>query len=143
MLELIALAGLVIAGLAVFAVVGVVFFVLKLLFWTIFLPFRLLMKLLWLPVGLAMGALGLAAGAAVLPILLVVGLAVAVLGAIAAILALLVPAIPFILLGFVVWAIVKARPAYGRSKLKIQNSKLKTGATFQVCFLVDDDLRED
>jgi uncharacterized membrane protein YbaN (DUF454 family) len=59
-----------------------------------------------------MGAVSLAAGAAVLPILLVVGLAVVVLGAIAAILALLVPAIPFILLGFVVWAIVKAnRPA--------------------------------
>jgi uncharacterized membrane protein YbaN (DUF454 family) len=59
-----------------------------------------------------MGAVSLAAGAAVLPILLVVGLAVVVLSALAAILALLVPAIPFILLGFVVWAIVKSnRPA--------------------------------
>ena len=46
-----------------------------------------------------MGAVGLAAGAAVLPILLIVGLAVVVLGAFAALLALLVPAIPFLLLG--------------------------------------------
>ena len=55
-----------------------------------------------------MGAVGLAAGAAVLPIVLIVGLAVLVIGAIAALLALLVPAIPFVLLGFVIWAIVKA-----------------------------------
>jgi len=42
----------------------------------------------------------------------VVALAVLVLGAVAAVLALLVPAIPFILLGFVIWAIMKAnRPA--------------------------------
>ena len=55
-----------------------------------------------------MGAVGLAAGAAVLPIVLLVGVTVVVLGVIATLLALLVPAIPFILLGFVIWAIVKA-----------------------------------
>ena len=43
--------------------------------------------------------------------MLVVGMAVLVLGAIAAILALLVPAIPFILLGFVIWSIVRANSA--------------------------------
>ena len=112
MLELIALAGLLIAGFAVFAVVGLVFLVLKLVFWVVFFPIRLLLKLLWIPFGLVMGALGLAAGAAILPILLVVGGAVAVIGLVAALLALLVPAIPFVLLGFVIWAIVKAnRPA--------------------------------
>ena len=92
--------------------VGVVFLVIKVLFWTIFLPFRLLFKLLWIPVGLAMGAVGLApappscrfSSSSAWPWLSS--------GAIAALLALLVPAIPFILLGFVIWAIVKSnRPA--------------------------------
>jgi len=58
-----------------------------------------------------MGAFSLAAGAAIVPILLVVGVVVAVLGAIAAILALVVPAIPFVLLGLMIWAIVRKRPA--------------------------------
>jgi len=35
---------------------------------------------------------------------------VAVLGVIAAILALIVPAIPFILLGLMIWAIVRKKP---------------------------------
>jgi len=36
---------------------------------------------------------------------------VAVLGAIAALVALLVPAIPFVLFGLMIWAIVRKRPA--------------------------------
>lgn len=111
MLELIALAGLFIAGLAVMSVVGVVFLVLKLVFWAVFLPFRLLFKLLWIPVGLVAGAFSLVAGAAILPILLTVGLAVAAIGAIAALLALLVPAIPFVLLGLAIWAMTRKLPA--------------------------------
>ena len=111
MLELIALAGLFIGGLAVMAVVGVIFLLAKVVLFAVFLPFRLLFKLLWLPIGLIGGAFSLAAGAALLPILLMVGVAVAVLGAIAAVLALLVPAIPFILLGLMVWALVRRRPA--------------------------------
>jgi hypothetical protein len=111
MLELIALAGLFIGGLAVLAVVGVVFLVLKIAFFLVFLPFRLLFKLLWIPVGLVGGAFSLVAGAAILPILLTVGVAVAVIGAVAALLALLVPAIPFILLGLMIWALMRKRPA--------------------------------
>ena len=111
MLELIAFAGLLIAGFAFMAVIGVVFLVLKIALWAVFLPFRLLFKLMWVPVGLALGTVGLAAGATILPILLIVGLAVAVLAAIAAVVALLVPAIPFVLLGLVVWAIMRRSPA--------------------------------
>ena len=111
MLELIAFAGLLIAGFACMAVIGVVFLVLKIALWAVFLPFRLLFKLMWLPIGLVIGTAGLAAGATILPILLIVGLVVAVLGAIAAVLALLVPAIPFVLLGLVVWAVMRRRPA--------------------------------
>ena len=88
MLELIALAGLLIAGLAVASVIGVVFLLFKIVFWAIFLPFRLLFKLIWLPVGLV----------------------VAAFAAMAALLALLVPAIPFILLGLMVWAVMRKRP---------------------------------
>lgn len=62
---------------------------------------------LLVPIGLVGGALSLAAGAALLPILLTVGLAVAVIGAVAALLALLVPAIPFVLLGLAIWAMMR------------------------------------
>ena len=111
MLELIALAGLFIGGFAVLAVVGVVFLVFKIVLFLVFLPFRLLFKLLWIPFGLIGGAFSLVAGAAIVPVLLTVGVAVAVIGAIAALLALLVPAIPFILLGLMVWALMRKRPA--------------------------------
>ena len=111
MLELIALAGLLMAGLAVASVIGVVFLLFKIVFWAVFLPFRLLFKLIWLPIGLVGGVVSLAAGAALLPIILTVGLVVAAFAAIAALLALLVPAIPFVLLGLMIWAIVRRRPA--------------------------------
>jgi hypothetical protein len=55
--------------------------------------------------------LSLVAGAALLPVLLTVGVAVLAIGAIAAILALLIPAIPFILLGLMLWAVFRSRPA--------------------------------
>jgi hypothetical protein len=103
MIELIALAGLLIAGLAVFSLVGVVFFVFKIVLWAVFLPFRLLFKLLWIPIGLIGGLFSLVAGAAILPILLVVGLVVGLL-------ALVVPMIPFILLGLMVWAFMRKQP---------------------------------
>jgi hypothetical protein len=65
---------------------------------------------LWIPFGLVTGALGLAAGAALLPILLVVGGVVALVGLFAAIIAVLIPAIPFLLLGLVVWAFMRRQP---------------------------------
>jgi len=106
MLELVALAGLLIAGFAVFAVVGMVFLVLKIVLWAVFFPIRLLFRLLWIPLGLIGGLFSLVAGVTVLPLLLAIGLVVAVVAAIAALLALLVPAIPFVLLGLMVWAVM-------------------------------------
>lgn len=110
MIELLALAGLVVAGLAVAAVIGLVFFVLKVVFWVVLFPFRILFKILMIPVWLTLGAIGLAAGAALLPLLLVVVAGVVVVGLIAAALAVLLPAIPFVLLGLAIWAIVRRRP---------------------------------
>jgi len=110
MIELIALAGLLVAGVACAMVIGFVFFVFKVLLWTVFLPFRLLFKLLWIPVGLVTGAVGLAASAAVLPILLMVGGMIALIALVASIVAVLIPAIPFVLLGLVIWAFVRRQP---------------------------------
>lgn len=111
MLELIALAGMLAAGLAVAFVFGLIFFVLKLLLWTVFLPFRLLFKLLWIPAGLVMGGVGLVFSAALLPVVLIVGGVVAIVGLFAAIIALLIPAIPFVLLGLAIWAVMRRQPA--------------------------------
>jgi hypothetical protein len=110
MLGLIAFAGLLIAGFAFMAVMGMVFLVLKIVLWTVFLPLRLLFKLMWLPVALIGGLFSVAAGAAILPIVLTIGLAVAAFAVIAAAVALLLPAIPFVLLGLVVWAMLRRSP---------------------------------
>lgn len=105
MIELLVFGGLVAAGLAVAAVLGFVFFLIKLVFWVVLLPFRLLLKALMIPVWLTLGALGMAAGAVLLPMVLIALAAVAIIGVIATLLALLLPAVPFILLGLMLWAI--------------------------------------
>ena len=115
MIGLFALAGLLFGGFAMAAVFGVVFLVLKVALWVVFLPIRILFKVffkvLMIPVWMTLGAVGLAASAAALPILLIVGAGVVVMGLMAAIFALLLPAIPFILLGLMVWAFMRRRPA--------------------------------
>lgn len=99
------------AGLVFFSVIGLVLFFVRMVLWTVFFPIRILLKVLMIPVALTFSAIGLAAGAAAIPILLVVVAAVVVVGAIATLLALLVPAIPFVLLGLAIWALVRKRPA--------------------------------
>jgi hypothetical protein len=111
MVELLVLGGLVAAGLAVAAVVGFVFFLLKLVFWVVLLPFRLLLKALMIPVWFTLGAVGLAVGAVAVPVLLAVVAVVAVVGVLAAALAFVLPVIPFVLLGLLVWAIFRRSPA--------------------------------
>ncbi|MCC7031929.1 MAG: hypothetical protein IT179_03740 [Acidobacteria bacterium] len=105
MIELLLFGGLVAAGLAVAAVLGFVFFLIKLVLWVVLLPFRLLLKALMIPVWLTLGALGVAAGAVLLPVVLIALASVAVIGIVGTLLALLLPAVPFILLGLMVWAI--------------------------------------
>lgn len=120
-MELTLLALLVIVGLAVAAVVGFVFFLIKmvfwvvflpvrLVFWTLFLPFRLLFKLLWLPVGLAFGGVGMTLGLAAMPILLIGGGIFLALAAVVMIVGLLIPAIPFVLFGLLIWALLRKNP---------------------------------
>jgi len=112
MIGFLAFAGLFAAvGLALFSLIGLVIFIIKIALWTVLLPLRILFKVLMIPVALTFGAIGLAAGAAAIPILLVVVTAAVVVSALAALLALLVPAIPFILLGLMVWAVMRRREA--------------------------------
>jgi hypothetical protein len=111
MVELLVFGGLAAAALAGVAIVGVVVLLLKTVCWVVLLPFRLLLKLIVVPVWLTVGAVGLALGAAALPIILLVVTAVAIIGVVTTILALLLPAIPFVLLGLMLWAIFRKSPA--------------------------------
>jgi hypothetical protein len=110
MFEVLALGTLLLFGLLV---VGLVGGVLKLVFWLLFLPFRLALKLLALPF-LALGLLlKLLFGVLLLPLFLVCGvLALAAFG-IVAVVGLLVPVLPLIVAGLVVWGLVRlfSRPA--------------------------------
>jgi hypothetical protein len=110
MFGLLALATLLLFGLFVIGVVGGL---LKLVFWLLFLPLRLAVRLLALPF-LALGfLLKLLFGLLLLPVFLVVG-AVALVGfGLVALFGLLVPLLPLVLAGLVVWGLVKlfSRPA--------------------------------
>jgi len=110
MFELLALGMLLLFGLLV---VGLVGGLLKLVFWVLFLPFRLALKLLALPF-LALGLLlKILFGVLLLPLFLVFGV-LAIAGAgLVAVIGLLVPVLPLILAGLVVWGLVKffSRPA--------------------------------
>ena len=110
MFELLALGTLILFGLLI---VGLVGGLLKLVFWLLFLPFRLALKLLALPF-LALGLLlKLLFGVLLLPLFLVFGV-LAIAGAgLVAVIGLLVPVLPLILAGLVVWGRVKffSRPA--------------------------------
>ena len=107
MVALFILALLAVVGLSLGAIFSLVFFVLRMVFWMVFFPIRLLLfplrllfKLAWLPVGLAFGTVGMGLGVIALPLLLLVFGGVLVVGLIAAIIGVLIPVIPFVLLGF-------------------------------------------
>jgi hypothetical protein len=120
-MELVVLAMLAV-GVAVAAVIGflflllklafwVIFFPLKLVFWVVFLPVRLLFKLISLPFGLAFGTLGMGLGLIALPVILLIVGGVLLVGLIVAIIAVMIPTIPFILLGLLLWSVFRKRPA--------------------------------
>ena len=113
MVELFVLGGLALAGLTFAAVVGVIFFLLfllKIVLWIVFLPLRILFNLLWLPVGFALGTLGMTLGLVVVPLLLVVVPALLIFALISAIVSALIPITPFVLLGLLIWAMLRKTP---------------------------------
>lgn len=103
---LLALGAVATAGAVVFGILGLVWFALKL----VFLPIRLALGLVKLVVGVVAGALGMLAMLALAPVLLLGVGGALVVGLVIAALAALLPLIPFILLGLVVWSFLK-RPA--------------------------------
>ncbi len=103
---LLALGAVAIGGAVVFGILGIVWFVLKL----VFLPIRLALGLVKLVVGVVAGAVGMLAMLALAPVLLVGIGGALVVGLVIAALAALLPLVPFILLGLVVWSFLK-RPA--------------------------------
>jgi hypothetical protein len=104
MLEMLALGTLLLFGLLV---VGLVGGLLKLVFWLVFLPFRLALKLLALPF-LALGLLlKILFGVLLLPLFLVFGVLAIVGFGLVAVVGLLVPILPLIVAGLVVWGLVK------------------------------------
>ena len=116
MVEFLVLATLAIVGLCVAAIVGFVFFLLKIVLWIVFLPIkllflpiRLLFKLLWLPFGLALGTVGMGLGVFAVPLLFLVVGGVVMFGLLAALIGLLIPVIPFVLLGLLLWSIFGGR----------------------------------
>ena len=110
MIELLALGTMLVFGLFVIGLIGGL---LKLVFWLVFLPLRLAMKLIALPF-IALGfLLKLLFGLFLLPVFLVLGVVALVGLGLVAVLGLLVPLLPVILAGLVVWGLVKlfSRPA--------------------------------
>ena len=110
MFELLALGALLLFGLLVIGLVGGL---LKLTFWLLFLPLRLALKLLALPF-MALGLLlKLVFGVLLLPLFMVLGVIAFVGFGLVALVGLLVPVLPLIIAGLVVWGLVKifSRPA--------------------------------
>ncbi len=103
-------------GLAAFATIALVvggllavaLFVLKLVFWVVFLPIRLFFKLLFLPFILLKWAFVGVAGLVLLPLLLIAGL----VAVIAMLVAVVTPLLPILFVAAAIWVLVQiARPA--------------------------------
>jgi hypothetical protein len=110
MFELLALGTILLFGLLVLGLVGAI---LKMLFWLAFLPLRLAGKLIALPF-IALGFLfKILFGVLMLPVIAVIGVVALVGFGLVAVLGLLLPLLPLVLAGLVVWGLVKlfSRPA--------------------------------
>jgi len=110
MFELLAVGALVLFGVLILGLVGAV---LKLVFWLVFLPLRLAAKLIVLPFIAVGFFFKLLFGVLLLPVILVGGLVALVGFGLAAIVGLLLPLLPLVLVGLAIWGFVKlvSRPA--------------------------------
>jgi hypothetical protein len=99
-------------ALLVAAVVSVGALLVRLALFAVLLPFRLVFGLLFIPFWIAKSVLKLAVGAVVLPVFLVGGILLAVVVAIGALVALLAPLVPVLIVGLLIWVVVRSfRPA--------------------------------
>ena len=107
---LLALGAFLLFGMMLLGLIGGI---LKLVFWLVFLPLRLLGKLIALPFVAIGLLLKMVFGVMFLPVLLVGGLVAVVFACLAALVSLIVPLMPLLIAGIVVWGLVKvfSRPA--------------------------------
>jgi hypothetical protein len=110
MLELLALGAFLLFGVLILGFVGAI---LKLVFWLVFLPLRLAAKLIALPFVLLGVFFKVLFGVMLLPIIAVVGTVALVGFGLVAVVGLLLPLLPLVLAGLLVWGLVKlfSRPA--------------------------------
>ena len=87
---------------------GAVFFFIRFVFSILLLPFRLVFSLLLFPLWIARAAVKLLSAVLILPVLLIGGLVVGLGFALAAIVTAVIPLLPFVLLGLIVWGLVRA-----------------------------------
>jgi hypothetical protein len=107
-----ALASLVMLAFVVASVVAVGALLLRLVFFVILLPVRLVFGLLFIPFWIAKTVLKVAVGALMLPIFLVGGGLLAAVVAIGALVALVAPLVPLLIVGLLIWAVFRSfRPA--------------------------------
>lgn len=110
MFTLLTLGAFLLFGVMILGLVGVV---LKLVFWLVFLPFRVAAKLIVLPF-LALGVFfKVLFGVMLLPLFLGLGVVALVGFGLVAVVGLLLPLLPLVVAGLLVWALVKlfSRPA--------------------------------
>ena len=112
MLTLLGLASLVMTGLMVAAVVSVGVLIVKVLFFLVTLPFRIVFGVLFFPFWIAKTVAKVAVAAVVIPLVALAGIVLAVLAALAAIAAIVAPLLPLVIVGLLVWAVLRSfRPA--------------------------------
>lgn len=112
MLTLLGLASLVMTGLMVAAVVSVGVLIVKVLFFLVTLPFRIAFAVLFFPFWIAKTVAKVAVAAIVIPLVALAGIVLAVLAAVAAIAAIVAPLLPLLIVGLLVWAVLRSfRPA--------------------------------
>jgi hypothetical protein len=111
-LTLLGLASLVMTGLMVAAVVSVGVLIVKALFFLVTLPFRLVFAVLFFPFWIVKTVGKVAVAAIVIPLAALAGIVLAVLAAVAAIAAIVAPLLPLLIVGLLVWAVLRSvRPA--------------------------------
>ncbi len=110
---MLALASLILVALIFAAVVSVGALILRAAFWAILLPFKIVFGLLFVPFWIGKTVLKLTFGLVLVPVFLVGGILLAIVAALAAIVAIITPLLPFAIVAFLLWMVLRSfgRPA--------------------------------
>lgn len=112
MFEIVGLVGAVLTALCVAAIVIAVLFAIRALVFVVTLPFRLLFGLLLIPFWIAKTVLRVGGVVVLLPLLACAGVLAVILFALGAIAVAILPLVPIVLIGLLLWAVIRAfKPA--------------------------------